>query len=279
MKVAKFTRGTTSGQGVVVGDQVQVVGPLAEGAAEWQPFTLPALSSAELSELSHSQLLSLADVQLVPPVDATARLFCVGINYRAHADEADRELPPQPAIFLRTLDSVSGHLQTIQRPKVSEQFDFEGEIAVVIGKGGRSITREDAMSHVFGYTCFMDGSVRDFQKYSITAGKNFHRSGAIGPWIVTADEIENYRLLALSTRLNGEQMQHTTADQMLYDIPKVISFISSWMPLRSGDIIATGTPSGVGLFRTPQLWMRPGDVLEVSIGQVGTLRNQVQDES
>lgn len=278
MRVAKFSRGRFEGQGLIVGSELRVLASWESTSLLIHPFTLPSLSPEALQAADPIERIPLNCVQLLPPVDALARIVCIGINYEAHAAEAGRDLPSQPSVFLRTMDSIRGHGQSLIRPRASKQFDFEGEIAVVIGKPGHRISRDDAISHVFGYTCFMDGSLRDFQKQSLIAGKNFWRSGAMGPSIVTADEVPDWRALELMTQLSGETMQHATADMMIYDIPTIISYISSWMPLKAGDVIATGTPSGTGFSREPQRWMRAGDTIEVRITGVGTLENVVEDE-
>jgi 2-keto-4-pentenoate hydratase/2-oxohepta-3-ene-1,7-dioic acid hydratase in catechol pathway len=164
------------------------------------------------------------------------------------------------------------------RPKASTQFDFEGELVVVMGKGGRAIPAKDALSYVAGYTCFCDGSVRDFIKVSLVTGKNFPASSPLGPWMVTADEIPDPSKLTLTTRLNGQQMQHSGVDMLMHDVPALIAYCSTFTPLSPGDIIATGTPEGIGAKRNPPVWMKKGDVLEVEISQIGTLRNRIVDE-
>ncbi len=221
--------------------------------------------------------MPLAEVTLAPPVDPLAKIVCIGMNYRDHVGEIKLEVAENPTIFTRGIDTLVGHGGDIVRAKVSETFDFEGEIAVVIGRGGRHIAEADAMDHVGGYTCFMDGSIRAYQKHSITAGKNFWRTGAMGPWIVPADEfgVEDPALL---TRLNGEVVQSSHASLMIFDIHRCIAYVSQVMPLRPGDVIATGTPGGVGSRRTPPLWMKPGDTIEVEVEGVGTLANHVVDE-
>jgi 2-keto-4-pentenoate hydratase/2-oxohepta-3-ene-1,7-dioic acid hydratase in catechol pathway len=158
---------------------------------------------------------------------------------------------------------------------VSDNFDFEGELGVVIGTRGRLISQADALDHVGGYTCFNDGSVRDWQKHSVTSGKNFEASGACGPWIVTADEIPDPRTLTLVTRLNGQEVQRSGLDLLIHSIPRIIEYISTMTTLEPGDIIATGTPAGVGSRRTPPLWMKPGDTIEVEISSVGVLKNPI----
>jgi 2-keto-4-pentenoate hydratase/2-oxohepta-3-ene-1,7-dioic acid hydratase in catechol pathway len=161
---------------------------------------------------------------------------------------------------------------------VSDNFDFEGELAVVIGKAARHITAEQALDHVAGYTCFVDGSVRDYQKFSVTSGKNFPGTGPLGPWLVTTDEIPDPSRLTLTTRLNGMEVQHSPTDLLIYSIPQIIAFCSDFTALSPGDVIATGTPEGVGHSRKPPLWMKPGDTLEVEIAGIGTLRARVADE-
>jgi 2-keto-4-pentenoate hydratase/2-oxohepta-3-ene-1,7-dioic acid hydratase in catechol pathway len=164
------------------------------------------------------------------------------------------------------------------RPKASTQLDFEGELVVIMGKGGRAIPADRALSHVAGYTCFCDGSVRDFIKVSLITGKNFPATSPLGPWMVTADEIPDPSKLTLTTRLNGLQMQHSGTDMLMHDVPALIAYCSAFTPLAPGDIIATGTPEGIGARRTPPVWMKAGDVLEVEISQIGTLRNRIIDE-
>ena len=215
------------------------------------------------------------EVTFLPPLAAGARIFCVGINYRAHASETGRDMPAQPTIFTRTPESIVGHEQSLNRPAVSSQLDFEGELAVVIGCHGRNLPRSDAMRLVAGYTCFNDGSIRDFQKHSVTAGKNFDATGACGPWIVTSDEIPDPSALLLVTRLNGAQVQRSGTDLLIYPIDLILAYLSKITELRPGDIVATGTPAGVGALRDPPLWMKPGDRVEVEIDRIGTLRNAV----
>jgi 2-keto-4-pentenoate hydratase/2-oxohepta-3-ene-1,7-dioic acid hydratase in catechol pathway len=189
-----------------------------------------------------------------------------------------RELPKQPSMFIRFADTLVGHGGELIRPKVSDNFDFEGELALVIGKGGRHIAAERALEHVAGYTCFVDGSVRDYQKFSVTSGKNFPGTGPLGPWLVTADEIPDPSRLTLMTRLNGREVQRSPTDLLIYAIPQIIAFCSDFTALSPGDIISTGTPEGVGHSRKPPLWMKAGDTLEVEITDIGVLRADVVDE-
>lgn len=271
MKLAHFEHRGQRGQGIVEGDMVHAHA-LWPADAPCAGFKLPATAPAHTAQAP----LPLAQVQLLPPVTAGARIFCVGVNYQDHAAEVGRQVPGQPSVFLRTLESLRGHLQPLAYPAVSPQFDFEGEIAVVVGQPGRNIARAQALQHVFGYSCFMDGSVRDYQKQSLAVGKNFAESGAMGPWIVTADESPDPRALTLTTLVNGQQMQHASARQLIYDIPAIMAYISTWTPLQRGDVIATGTPAGVGLSRTPPVWLQPGDRVDVRVDGIGTLSNPVE---
>ena len=220
----------------------------------------------------------LADVKFQPAIPSPAKILCASINYRAHAAETGREMPMQPSMFIRFADTLVGHGGEMIRPAVSDNFDFEGELALVIGKGGRHIKAEDALDHVAGYTCFVDGSVRDYQKFSVTSGKNFPSTGPLGPWLVTTDEIPDPSKLTLTTRLNGAEVQHSPTDLLIYSIPQIIAFCSDFTTLSPGDVIATGTPEGVGHGRKPPLWMKAGDTLEVEISGIGTLRAHIVDE-
>ena len=220
----------------------------------------------------------LSDIKFLPLVAKPSKILCAGVNYRAHAAEVGRELPKQPSMFIRFADTLVGHGGEMIRPTVSDNFDFEGELALVIGKGGRHIETEHALEHVAGYTCFVDGSVRDYQKFSVTSGKNFPGTGPLGPWLVTTDEIPDPSRLTLTTRLNGAQVQHATTDQLIYSISQIIAFCSDFTALSPGDVIATGTPEGVGHSRKPPLWMKKDDVLEVEISSIGVLRTRIVDE-
>ena len=220
----------------------------------------------------------LSEVKFLPVIPHPKKILCAGINYRSHAAETGRELPKQPSMFARFTDTLVGHEGEMIRPTVSDNFDFEGELAVVIGTPGRHIKIERALDHVAGYTCFVDGSVRDYQKFSVTSGKNFPGTGPLGPWIVTTDEIPDPSRLTLMTRLNGKEVQRSGTDLLIYSIPHIIAFCSDFTALSAGDVIATGTPEGVGHRRTPPLWMKPGDTLEVEITGIGTLRTRIADE-
>ena len=221
--------------------------------------------------------LSSADVIFLPPITDPAKIFCVGLNYAKHQAETGRPDVDHPTIFTRFADSQVGHLQPMIKPDQSIRFDYEAELAVVIGQGGRFITEDDALSHVAGYACYNDGSIRDWQRHTsqFTPGKNFPGTGAFGPYLVTPDEVGDYRKLPIESRLNGEVMQKATLADLIFPIPRLLSYISEFTPLSSGDVIVTGTPGGVGDRREPPVYMRPGDVIEVDIGIVGTLVNPV----
>jgi len=214
-------------------------------------------------------------VTLLPVIPDPDKIVCAGMNYKDHVEEFDREMPENVTLFVRLTNTLVAHGDDIVRPSVSDNFDFEGELSLIIGKGGRHIAEADVLSHIAGYTCFLDASVRDYQGHSVTAGKNFHRTGPLGPWMVTADEIPDPTALRLITRLNGEEVQNSTTDMLIYSIPNIVSYISDFTPLEPGDVIATGTPAGVGNGRTPKLFMKAGDTIEVEISGIGTLRNTV----
>ncbi len=215
------------------------------------------------------------------PIERPPKIICVGLNYADHAKESPYEKPNYPVLFLRVTTSLVPHEGALIAPKASEQFDYEGEMVAIIGKGGRHIPRSEALDHVAGYSVFNDGSVRDYQFKSPqwTSGKNFDGSGPFGPDFVTADEVPaGGKGLKLYTRLNGQVVQEATTDDMLFPVDELVSVASEAMTLEPGDIIVTGTPAGVGAFRKPPLWMKHGDVCEVEVEKIGLLRNPVKAE-
>ena len=220
----------------------------------------------------------LSKVTFLPVIPNPGKIVCVGLNYEEHRVETGRDKTENPALFIRVAESQVAHNQPILMPAESTNLDFEGEIAVIIGKRGRRISEEDSWKHLAGYACYNDGSVRDWQRHTLqwTAGKNFSRTGGFGPWMVTRGEIADNEELTLETRLNGEVMQHATTAQMIHRIPRLISYISIFTPLEPGDVIVTGTPGGVGARRNPPVWMKPGDTVEVEISKVGVLVNTIK---
>lgn len=213
--------------------------------------------------------------------DPAARIFCAAVNYAAHRDEMGRgESGPHPMLFLRTPHSLVRAGEAIVKPSNSDRLDYEGELALVIGRAGRHIARQDALGHVAGWTPFLDGSVRDWQRHTaqFTPGKNFDRSGSIGPELVSAEAFGDYRAHHLETRVNGEVVQATPIALMLFDVETLIGYISAFTELRAGDIIATGTCGGVGEKRVPPRWLQPGDTVEVEISGLPVLRNPVLAE-
>jgi 2-keto-4-pentenoate hydratase/2-oxohepta-3-ene-1,7-dioic acid hydratase in catechol pathway len=224
---------------------------------------------------------ALADIAFLPVIpDAAAKIWCTGINSLPHIAEMGRERPEHPVLFVRFADSVVGHGAPLVRPAASVQYDYEGELAVVIGRRARHVRRDDALDHVAGFSCFNDGSVRDFQWHSPqwTAGKNFHASAAFGPWLVTRDEQPDPRALHLRTRLNGATVQDASVAELCFTVADIVAYCSIWTQLEPGDVLVTGTPGGVGAGRNPPMWLKPGDVVEVDIAGVGVLRNTVVDE-
>lgn len=225
--------------------------------------------------------LPLAQVRLLPVIPDPGKIVCVGLNYHDHVAETGRVPTAHPTVFLRTPDSQAAHGDAIVIPRESSQFDYEGEIAIVIGKSGRRILTARAWEHIGGYACYNDGSARDWQAAATqwTAGKNFPRTGAFGPWLVTADEIQPGESMTLVTRVNGSVVQQATTEQMIHGIPELIAHISTFTPLDVGDVIVTGTPGGVGFKRQPPLLLQSGDVVEVEVDRIGVLRNSLLREA
>ena len=255
--------------------------PVDAATAARFPTLLDAIGAQALAEvgaaLQGGQPAVAADGPLLPLIPDPGKILCIGLNYEMHRQETGRAESAQPTVFTRFGSSQVGHNQPMVKPRESDKYDYEGELAVIIGRRGRRVTEADALGIIAGYSCFNDGSVRDWQRHTsqFTPGKNFAASGAFGPCLVTADEIPDPTRLSLSTRLNGDVMQESTTDHMIFDIPRLIAYISTWTELLPGDVIATGTPGGVGAARDPQVFMKPGDVVEVDISGVGVLRNPI----
>lgn len=225
--------------------------------------------------------VDLAKVKILPPLSKAPKIICLGLNYAAHAKEGGFDLPDYPTLFGRFNSSLVGHDQPVVRPKVSDKFDFEGELVAVIGKGGRHISHDKALEHVAGYSIFNDVSVRDYQLRTPqwTIGKNFDDTGSFGPYLVTPDELPaGASGLKLETRLNGQVMQTGVTDDLIFDVARTIQLLSEAMTLEAGDLLVMGTPAGIGHARQPPIYMKPGDVCEVEIEGLGILRNAVVDE-
>jgi 2-keto-4-pentenoate hydratase/2-oxohepta-3-ene-1,7-dioic acid hydratase in catechol pathway len=243
-------------------------------------ITANAVDEAKRAAAGAKPDASFDSLTLLPVIPNPDKIVCVGLNYEEHRVETNRDKTENPALFLRVPGSQLGHRQPMPRPRESKMFDYEGEIAVVIGLGGRRIPESDAWRHVVGYACYNDGSVRDWQRHTVqwTAGKNFARTGPFGPWMVTADEIPPGTVLTLVTRLNGTEMQRATTEMMIFKIPRLINYISTFTELVPGDVIVTGTPGGVGSRRTPPVWMNPGDKVEIDVDKVGVLVNTISED-
>lgn len=281
MRLVSFRTSGHAGFGCLRGDGIVDLTGRIGGAT-----TLRALLAADGVDEARSQCetaradLALADCTLLPVIPDPAKIICLGLNYRSHAEEVGKPLPAHPVVFHRHAQTLLAHGAPLLRPLVSDKFDYEGELAVVIGKGGKHIPIEQAMEHVAGYSCFNEASVRDWQKHShlYGMGKNFRSTGALGPWMVTADEIPDPTKLELRTRLNGEEVQRADISDLIFSIPELIAYVSQALDWLPGDILVTGTPSGVGLFRDPPLFLKAGDTVEIEISQIGTLLNPVEDE-
>ena len=281
MKFATFKANETTTWGLIDGDEAIDLGTTLR---DRYPDLKSVIASNALHEAAEqvggSKRYPLSGVEWLPVIPNPDKILCVGLNYEMHRKETGRAEVDNPTIFARFANSQTGHLANIVRPRVSHELDFEGELAIIIGKAGRYISRADAWSHIAGYACYNDGSVRDFQRHThqFTPGKNFPDTGAFGPWMMTPDELGELGPLRIQTRVNGQVVQDATFEQMIFDIPRIIEYCSSFTKLETGDVIATGTPGGVGAKRTPPLWLKPGDTVEVEIDRLGTLRNGIADE-
>ena len=282
MKLATFNMGGAPTWGLVEGETIKDVGAVLGSRYPTVKSVIVADAFAEAgTAATKAKAYPLVDITLLPVIPDPDKILCIGLNYETHRKETGRSEVENPTVFTRFANSQTGHLSPIIRPRVSHDLDFEGELAVIIGKPGRYIARSDAWDHVAGYACYNDGSVRDFQRHThqFTPGKNFPGTGAFGPWMMTTDEFSLRGSQRLQTRVNGQVVQEATFDQMIFDVPRMIEYCSTFTRLEPGDVIATGTPGGVGAKRTPPLWLKPGDTVEVEIDDLGILRNGVADEA
>lgn len=281
MKFISFTRQGKAGFGVVRSEAVVDLGArfgLVDLGAALRVHGMDALKDAAQK---HEADFALASIDAYRPVVADPnKVLCAGLNYDEHVRETKRERTERPTMFMRYAESQLGHEQPILLPPESERLDYEGEIAVVIGRAGRRISEEDAFSHIAGFACYNDGSIRDWQTHTSQwgPGKNFQATGAFGPMLVSADEIGENEVLTLETRLNGQVVQHATTDMLIFSIPTLIAYCSTFTKLQPGDVIVTGTPGGVGAKRNPPLFMKDGDVVEVEVSKLGILRNPIRAE-
>lgn len=264
-----------------------------EGLAQWGvvegsaialidrwPTLQQAIAAGELHEAASSPSgvrVAIDAARWLPVIPEPTKIICIGLNYENHRRETGRAAVSHPTIFTRFADSQTGHLRQMVLPPESDQLDFEGELAVVIGKGGRRIPEQRALDHVAGYACYNEGSIRDWQAHTIqfTPGKNWPETGSFGPWLVTPDEIGPLGPQRIQTRLNGTVMQDATLSEMIFSVPRLIAYISTFTLLSPGDVIVSGTPGGVGVKRDPPVFMREGDRVEVQIDGVGTLVNTI----
>ena len=281
MRLMSFKKDGRETFGIATDQGVIDAGRRLQGARTMRAALLAESVPALRGLASEKPDFQLDEVEFLPPVADACKLLCIGINYVPHMKEMGRERPEYPVVFVRFADSIVGHGQPMIRPSDSVQFDYEGELAVVIGRRARRVTRAAALDYVAGYACFNDASVRDYQRHSqqFTPGKNFHASGSFGPWLVTADEVPDPRKLRLTTRLNGEVVQDESVGELCFDVAQLIEYCSKWAELTPGDVIVTGTPGGVGAGRKPPLWMKAGDTVEVEISKLGVLRNPIADET
>ena len=285
MRFVSFAVGPHTSFGVVKGNHIVDLGSSLGSDCPTLGAVLRAGELPRAMELAaaRSPSVALADVRYLPTVPDPQKIICIGINYGNRNEEYKdgAEAPQYPSVFMRTPGSLVGHLEPIVNPPESDQLDYEGEIVLVIGKEGRRIAAADAWQHVAGLTLMNEGSVRDWlrhSKFNVTPGKNFEHSGSLGPWLVTADEIPPGAALHLTTRVNGELRQDDTTANLIFPFARLIEYLSSFMRLLPGDLIATGTPTGAGARFDPPKYLRGGDLVEVHVPEIGTLRNTVIDE-
>ncbi|EIN02744.1 fumarylacetoacetate hydrolase family protein [Paraburkholderia hospita] len=280
MRLVSFERDGKAALGIREGEEVRVIGSETLESLLARGVDLVGYAREHASQ----ERVPVSQIRFLPPLSRPPKIICVGLNFSDHTSESKYEQPDYPTLFFRVATSLIAHDQPMIRPRVtdSDGLDYEGEIAVVIGRGGRHISKDAALSHVAGYSVFNDGSVREYQFKTPqwTVGKNFDGTGAFGPDLVTADELPpGVKGLQLETRLNGEVVQSASTDEMVFDVASLISIISEAITLEAGDVIVSGTPSGIGWARSPKLLMKAGDVCEVSVEKIGTLRNVIADES
>lgn len=276
MKLASFVHQGIRSYGIVSAEGVVNLGQrLGDRYADLKALLAAADGLAQAARYSEEAAdLRFDEIAFLPVIDNPGKILCVGMNYAEKRKEFDQH-NPAPTLFVRFADSQTGHNAPVVKPRHSCEFDYEGELAVIIGKGGENIARETALSHVAGYSCYMDGSARDWQHSWFTAGKNWRQTGAFGPWMTTADEIPDPHTLAIRTWLNGRMVQDDTTASMIHKVAELIEYISTFTSLTPGDVIITGSPGGVGKKRTPPLFMKAGDRIEVEIEKIGHLSNVI----
>jgi 2-keto-4-pentenoate hydratase/2-oxohepta-3-ene-1,7-dioic acid hydratase in catechol pathway len=284
MRLISFERDGKASWGAVVGDGVVDLGARLRSWPDLRSaIAADALGQARAQAIAANVDVALADVTLLRPIPYPEKTVCVGVNYAERNEEYkdQSDAPRYPSLFVRFADSLVAHGQPILRPPESEQLDYEGEIAIVIGKQGRRIPAARARDHVAGLTIMNEGTIRDWLrhgKFNVTQGKNFVASGAIGPWIVTDDECPDWRDMTITTRVNGEVRQHDNTKRMMFPLDELIRYISTFMLLKPGDVIATGTPTGAGARFDPPKWLKPGDRVEVEVERIGVLSNPIAQE-
>ncbi|ONG46619.1 5-oxopent-3-ene-1,2,5-tricarboxylate decarboxylase [Pseudoroseomonas deserti] len=287
MRLIAFEQEGGAQWGARVGDALValadvVPGLPAEPNAALAALNLPAGAPALAAKLAAAPKRPLEGVKRLPAVPRPGKIICIGLNYVEHAKEGNNPIPDYPAVFLRGAASLAAHGSALLRPKASHKFDYEAELAIVIGRRARHLTEANALDCVAGYTCMNEGSLRDFQRKSTqwSMGKNFDRSGGLGPEIVTPDELpQGPNALRISSRINGRTLQDSNTADMIFSVPRILTILTEVMTLEPGDVIATGTPSGVGYPRQPPIFMQPGDMVEIEIEGIGILSNTVEDEA
>jgi acylpyruvate hydrolase len=280
MRIARISKNGTVGIAIQQGGETRAVFGNAALSDVDALIATGTLADAA-AQVTKGDVVDMATVDYLPPLVRPPKIICLGLNYRDHAEESGLGIPDFPVLFGRFASSLIGHNAPIILPKVSSDLDYEAEMVAVVGKGGKNIAESDALNHIMGYSIFNDASIRDYQMRTPqwTAGKNFDNTGAFGPWLVTADEVPAGGAgLKIECRLNGAVMQSSNTSNLIFDVAKTVHLLSTFMTLEAGDMLVMGTPGGVGLARTPPVWMKAGDVCEVEIEGLGTLSNPIVAE-
>jgi 2-keto-4-pentenoate hydratase/2-oxohepta-3-ene-1,7-dioic acid hydratase in catechol pathway len=278
MKLTSFARNGKPSYGIVEGSAVLNIGAaLHDRYPDLKSLLAAGASNVAQEAGKNAASIPLADIEYLPVIPNPAKIICIGLNYQEHVAETGRAGSEYPTIFLRFADTQTGHQEPVWIAPETNSADFEAELAVVIGKHARRVPKEKALDYVAGYSCYNDVSIRDWQRHTsqFIPGKNFPKTGGFGPWLVTKDEIPNPQSLPIALRLNGKIEQQSNTSHMIFSVADLIAYVTTFTPLSAGDVIITGTPSGVGFTRKPPLFLKPGDTMEVEISGIGTLRNPV----
>ena len=281
MKFVSFKHNNVEKFGIIENNLItDLTGKIGGASNLKELIKIKKIKEAKEYVISNPGSIKTDEIEYSPLIPNPGKNICVCLNYIEHEKETNRTVEENPVIFHRFPESQTAHMQPIQRPSVSKSLDFEGEMAVIMDEGGKHIKPENALKHIVGFSCYNEGTIREWQRHTrqFGMGKNFEKTGSFGPHMVLAEDIPDYKSLTIETRLNGEVMQNAKLSQLIFDLPILISYVSKAMAWRAGDVLVTGTPGGVGSKRNPPVYMKPGDNVEVEITNIGVLSNTVEDE-